>query len=190
MTDELPDDQALMARIVDGDISGLELLFDRHAGTLLAVCRRILRKHQDAEDVVAQVFWDIWDHSGRFDASRGPLRAYLIMVARSRALDALRRENRESPHSAAVRSVEWLQIASHQLGPDGATSAEEQRQLVRRGLAALQPEDRELLEMAYFGGLKQRQIVDELQQPLGTIKGRIRQALRKLRSVLLYGIHI
>ena len=112
------------------------------------------------------------------------------MVARSRALDALRREMRESPrpfHSGSA-SFDQLQIASLQPGPDGETSAEEQRQLVRRGLASLTASDRELLEMAFFGGLKQQQIADELQQPLGTIKSRIRQSLKRLRRLLSNGL--
>ena len=175
-----------MAGVAQRDSRSLERLFDRYAGTLLAIARRVLGNHQDAEDVVAQVFWEIWHRSARYDASRSSPRTYLFMVTRSRALDLLRRgETRAVLHQNALLAASDISaFGSDPLEPLVQLSLEEERRSVREAMSSLSQFERQALELAYFNGLTHRQIAAELDLPLGTIKGRIRAAMQKLHSAL------
>jgi RNA polymerase sigma-70 factor, ECF subfamily len=184
--DNSPTDEALMAAVAAGDSAALEVLFDRYAGWLLAVCRAIVHDHQGAEDVVAQVFWEIWHQADRYDASRSSARAYLVMVVRSRALDLLRshQSRRRTLVGPSADSDVVALCDERQLEAVENLSLQEDRQRVREAMADLSPDERQALELAFFQGLTHREIADALNSPLGTVKGRIRHALQKLRKAL------
>jgi RNA polymerase sigma-70 factor (ECF subfamily) len=162
----------LLQRLAAGDAGALAEFFDRHAGLVNALALRILRDGADAEDVVQEVFLQAWRQAERFDPRRGTIEAWLCTIARTRALDRLRRKasRREDPAEAAPAPT---------LGPRPVETL-----AVRDALRSLSPDQRHALELAYYEGLTQSEIAARLQVPLGTIKTRIRTGLMRLRAAL------
>lgn len=182
-------DQELVACLRVGDATALAALYDRHASAVHGLIRAILRDDRLAEESTHDVFLGLWQAPGGYDPARGSFLGWLLRVARNRAIDALRR-HREQPFAATVAAdtgqaidpATWLvdpdpdpadQVASRLAGQD-----------VRWGLTKLTAEHRRLLEMAYFGGMTQREIAAHLDRPLGTVKTQIRTAMQRLATVL------
>jgi RNA polymerase sigma-70 factor (ECF subfamily) len=176
------DDVAALARMANGDADALGELYDRHARAVYSLARRILHDPADAEDVVQDVFAQAWRQASRYSATRGVVAAWLLMLARSRAIDRLRarrtRPVEVSDNRPAAELVDTGPPAEWQ-----ALSAE-QAARVRAALAELPVLQRVAIELAYFEGCTQAEIAARLEQPLGTVKTRIRVALMKLREVL------
>ncbi len=169
---------ALLRRLGAGEPQALGELYDLYAGLVNGLVLRIVRDRSDAEDVVQEVFVQAWRQAGRFDASRGTPEAWLCTIARSRALDRLRRRaaRREDPNDD-------LSEPRASRAPSNAPQAEVAL-AVRQALHGLNHEQRSALELAYYEGLSQSEIAARLGQPLGTVKTRIRTAMLRLRSVL------
>ena len=169
-----------------GDESALGALYDRWEGTVRALAYRITSDDMEADDVVEEVFWQAWRQADRYDPARGSAGTWLLTVARSRSLDRMRATKR----TRAGASIDDADVASSEAfaapGPDPFAAAElrDRARIVTAALAALQPVQRECLELAYFGGLSQSEIAAKTGQPLGTVKTRMRLALRKLRDTL------
>ena len=178
--DRSPDD-ALLRRVVRGDDGAFATLYDRHAPYALAAARRILGPTPAAEDAVQDALLQLWTGAHRYEPRRGTLRAWLVVLARSRALDLLRRENVRS--AAAGRLLATTERASAPSASDEAATREVARDL-RTGLATLPADQRHVLGLMYLGGRTQEQVAGELGAPLGTIKGRSRLGLMKLRREL------
>jgi RNA polymerase sigma-70 factor (ECF subfamily) len=179
------DDGALMAAIAAGDAEALQRLYERHAPLLLAVCLRILRDRSEAEDVLEEVLFELWQRRDRYDRARAEPLPYLLTLARSRALDRLRYRRR--------REGVWLELQDglpSEHGDGGAGSpfldalAEQRRGAVERALGELPEAHRRAVEMNFFEGLSHREISERLGDPLGTVKARIRQGLLTLRKTL------
>jgi len=171
-----------MAAVTELDDLAFQALYQRHAGMAFGVATRIVRPPLRAEDVVQDAFLTIWRNSGRYDPSRGPVRPWLLGVVRNRAIDALRRarigrETLDDPEDV-LRSV-----ASGAL-PERQVLRSEDARAVREALANLPAEQVTVVELAYFGGLTHVEIAERLDVPLGTVKGRMRLALLKLRDAL------
>jgi RNA polymerase sigma-70 factor (ECF subfamily) len=166
------DSEGLLRRLGEGDAAALGEFYDLHAGLVNGLALRILKNAAEAEDVVQEVFVQVWRQAERYDPSRGSVEAWLCTIARTRALDRLRR------HSARREE------AGERL--PGAVSAPrtEEALAVRKALDTLSPDQRRALELAYYEGLTQTEIAEQLGQPLGTIKTRIRTAMLRLRDVL------
>jgi RNA polymerase sigma-70 factor (ECF subfamily) len=164
--------ETLLRRLAAGDHRALGELYDLYAGLVNALALRIVKDAAEAEDVVQEVFVQAWRQADRFDAARGTPEAWLCMMARTRALDRLRRRasRREEPEEAAPRPVD--------------TPRTVESLAVRRALESLSPEQRRALELAYYEGLTQSEIAERLGEPLGTIKTRIRTAMIRLREAL------
>jgi len=175
-------DQATLGRIARGDQSAFADLYDRHARLVYSLALRILQERADAEDVVQEVFAQVWDQAGRYDASRGSVAAWMLMLARSRAIDRLR-ARRARPESAAAADdpESVVDVAAAQ---DLALLSAEQTARLQRALAELPEAQRTALELAYYEGLTHAEVAARLAQPLGTVKTRIRQAVIKLRESL------
>ena len=176
----------LLQRMARGDEQALGLLYDRWEPAVRTAALRIVKEPVEADDVVEEVFWQAWRQAARFDSARGGAGTWLLTVARSRSLDRMRATKRTRAESSLEDAVEASGDAFATPGPDPLAAAEqgERATLVAQALATLQPSQRECLELAYFGGLSQSEIAARTGQPLGTVKTRMRLALRKLRDTL------
>lgn len=169
-------DTAMLSAIRSGDEGAMAQLYDRYSSVVYAVALRVLADTAAAEDVLQEVFMQLWRTPGSFDASRGSLGPWLAVIARNRAIDVLRKRRPESDIDDVVVSVE----------PDMAGDAERARAMekVRGALGAMPSPQRSALEMAYFEGLTHTEIAAKTGEPLGTIKTRIRTGLLALRKVM------
>ena len=151
-------------------------LYDRYSPIVYAVALRILQETSAAEDVLQDIFMQLWRNPGAFDASRGNMGAWLAVIARHRAIDALRKRKPEDNFENIIVSVE----------PDLASDADRSRTMakLREAFEAMAAAQRSALEMAYFEGLTHAEIAEKTGEPLGTIKTRIRTGLLWLRKVL------
>lgn len=169
-----PADAALMSAIRSGDQGAMATLYDRYSSVVYSVALRVLGETGAAEDVQQEVFLQLWRNPGAFDASRGNLGAWLAVIARNRAIDALRKRRPETDVEDVVLCVV----------PDMASDADQSRiaQKVRGVLGAMSAPQRVALEMAYYQGLTHTEIAAKTGEPLGTIKTRIRAGLTALRK--------
>ena len=178
------DDASLVRRMAAGDEQALGALYDRWHAVVHGVVARMLRQPDDVEDVVEEAFWQAWRQASRFDPTRGAVQTWILTIARSRALDRVRslRRRREEPLEGDDGQDVAQQTADGDPGLDAEAS--ERRAIVVAALAELPLEQREALELGYFGGLSQTEIAERTGQPLGTVKTRMRLAMQKLRSQL------
>jgi RNA polymerase sigma-70 factor (ECF subfamily) len=185
------DDQTLMELVARGDTAALDVLYARHAPLVFALCLRIVRSRPEAEEVLQEVFWELWRSGDRYLAERGSVRVYLVQLARSRALDLLRMRRRRENLLASAGGP--TVIAAETRGEDmnkGALAAAivgEDSQRVRSALRVLSDAERCVVMLAYFDGLSQSEIAARLGEPLGTVKTRTRRALMRLRGMLVDG---
>jgi RNA polymerase sigma-70 factor (ECF subfamily) len=175
------DDIALMESIAAGDAAALRALYDRHSALVLAVCLRILRDRNAAEELLVDIFHELWERSDRYDPKRASPLTYLMTVTRSRAIDRQRARPKLTP--VALESSE-SQVPPAQESPVSEALSGEWRTIVRRALARLEPGQRQAIECAYYDGLSHSQIAQKLDKPLGTVKTYIRQGLIRLRELL------
>jgi RNA polymerase sigma-70 factor (ECF subfamily) len=180
------DEQDLLKAIAEGDPSALAVLHDRHAPVVFALCLRILRDAQEAEEVLEDVFLQLWEHAVQYDPGRGSVIAYLVTLARSRAAERVRRRVRRARILRAIPVDATEEGASAPPPtPLQASLASERRSRVRAALEALPASQRESLELAFLDGLTHYEISERLGEPLGTVKTRIRAGLERLRGPLL-----
>lgn len=175
------DDVRIVQRMAAGDSVALGEFYDRWSRDAYATAISIVRVAQDAEEVVADAFWQAWNQASRFDASRGQVGSWVLSMARSRALDKLK--------SVARRREEQLEAAPLELlasegRADDRIVEEERVSVVASALKDLPHVQREALEMAYFGGLSQAEIAESTGLAIGTVKTRIRLGMQKLRERL------
>jgi len=171
----LTTDLALVTAIRAGDESAMAALYDRYSSIVYAVALRVLQDGAGAEDVLQDIFMQLWRNPGAFDSSRGNMAAWLAVITRNRAIDALRRRRPESDIDDVIVSAE----------PDLASDTDRARAMekVRSTLEGMPAAQRSALEMAYFEGLSHSEIAAKTGEPLGTIKTRIRTGLLLLRKV-------
>jgi RNA polymerase sigma-70 factor (ECF subfamily) len=175
-------DQAALSRMARGDHSALAELYDRNARLVFSLALRILQNRADAEDVVQEVFAQVWTQAGRYDTTRGAVAAWMLTMTRSRAIDRLRSRNSRPETPSETRIVEDVPDATAR--QDLELLSAEQVESLQRALNELPIAQRMALELAYYEGLTHAEIADRLSEPLGTVKTRIRQAVIKLRESL------
>ncbi len=181
------DDAALMEAIAQGDVGSFERLYARHSAVVFATCVRIVRDRAEAEEVLEEVFWEIWARRDRYDRLRSAPFSYVMTLARSRALDRLRfRKRREGVWQELPEAADYTLATSSGDGasPFENTSAAQWRLAIDRALEELPAPNRRAVEMNFFEGLSHREIAERLGNPLGTVKTHIRQGLLALRKVL------
>lgn len=171
---------ALLARLALRDEAALVALYERAAPAIYACCLRILQDPDDAKDATSQTFWRIWSRAADYDPGQGSALAWVLTIARRLALDQRRSGIRRGRTLARLESQSPEQ-------PDSSREAAE-RLAVSTALSRLSPRDRALLESAYFEGLSGSDIAQRDDLPLGTVKSRMRAALRRLRIALYGGV--
>jgi RNA polymerase sigma-70 factor (ECF subfamily) len=171
------DEASLVAAVAGGDREALGALYDLHAPVLMGLARRMLGTPAAAEDLLHDLFLEVWQHAAEYSPARGSVRAWLIVRARSRALDRLGRQARE------VRVVERVSSETSAAVAPGAAAAIDGAR-VRRLLPSLEGELRAVLELAYFEGLSSSEMAARLGIPVGTVKSRMARALGALREAL------
>jgi RNA polymerase sigma factor (sigma-70 family) len=184
VTPELPDarDRDLLSRIGRGDEEAFRGLFRRYAPTAMALAERILRRLHLAEETVQEAFLALWRNPEGYDPERGSVRAWLLSTVHHRAVDLVRRE--EAQRRRAVDSVPDREEPDHAVEVVEEIGAQEERVSVREALGQLPPDQREVIELMYYGGRSQSQIAQELDLPLGTVKSRTLLGMRRLRAAL------
>jgi RNA polymerase sigma-70 factor (ECF subfamily) len=179
-----PDDRLVLA-LESRDQKALETLYDRYGDYVYSVCLRMVGDVQLAEDLTQEVFLRLWRRPDLYDVERGRFVTWLLSVARNRGIDERRSRGRRFKHESppSLAAEESLATASVE-GEDTAVLSEE-RVVVQRALAKLPPEQQLAIRLAYFGGYTQQEIALGLNQPLGTVKTRIRLGMQKLRLLLI-----
>jgi RNA polymerase sigma-70 factor (ECF subfamily) len=177
------DELRLVERLRAQDQTALDTLYERYSKVVYAIALRIIGQAADAEDVVVDSFWQVWQQAASYDASRGQLRTWIVTIARSRALDRLRALRRSPLADAEEVDVAGREVVADD-DPEQAAWLAQQSSIVRTALASLPREQREALELAYYHGLSQSEVAERLGEPLGTIKTRIRLGMMKLREQL------
>jgi RNA polymerase sigma-70 factor, ECF subfamily len=180
-------DEDLMPLVARKDPAAFEVFYDRHGGAAYSLAHRIVGDPAAAEDVTQEAFLSIWRSTARYDPTRGSVRAWALGIVRNRAIDALRREGGRAPKL----NLDDDAILEHRPAPE-RTEAEalrrETARQVRGALGALPTEQSQVIELAYFGGFTQSEIARMLGTPLGTVKGRMRLGLEKIRGRFAEGV--
>jgi RNA polymerase sigma-70 factor (ECF subfamily) len=175
-----------MLRVSQGDERALGELYDRYAGTVHSLAMSILRDADEAEEATADAFVQIWTNAASWDASRGSVGAWITTIARTRALDRLRsRKRRERAVERATEGDEQgtaVPLSDPGVAPDRAAERVELSGNVAKHMAELPHLQRHAIELAFFRGFSHSEIADELGEPLGTVKTRIRAGMEKLRT--------
>lgn len=181
---------SVVQNIAKGDQAALASLYDSTNRLAYGLILRVLGDASSAEEVLLDVYTQIWRQAANYDTSRGGPLAWLMTIARSRAIDRLRSgwQDRQRKEPLDTLNDRETEAAS----PEEATVASERQKFVRQALGSLSPEQREVIELAYYGGLSHSEIAVRLNQPLGTVKTRTRLGMMKLREALapmLSGAH-
>ncbi len=178
-----PPDAELVARLLRRDESALGALYDRHSGAMYGLALKLLSDADAAQEVVQDAFLNLWERPGRFDAGRAELRAYFLVVVRSRSLDRLRREKGHLPLFS--EEGDEFPMPDERVDLQGAAEQVALSGQVRAALVGLSAAHRETVERAYFGDQSREEIAEVMGVPVGTVKSRLKYALDKLRGVLV-----
>ncbi|MDA0293430.1 MAG: sigma-70 family RNA polymerase sigma factor [Verrucomicrobia bacterium] len=183
-----PDDRAveldLMARVAKRERVAFEQLYDRYSNILYATAMKFLREDADAQDVVQDVFIQIWDKAKLYDPAKGKPLTWALTLTRNRSIDRIRAIQRRG---RLREDFEKETVVDESAGIREALSgvdASEKNQILRDAVQRLSPEQRKVIELAFFGGLTQNEVANRLGEPLGTVKARARRGLMKLKELL------
>jgi RNA polymerase sigma-70 factor, ECF subfamily len=180
-------DEDLMPLVERKDPAAFEIVYDRHGGAAYSLAYRIVGDRLVAEDVTQEAFLSVWRSGARFDRARGSVRTWLLGVVRNRAIDVLRREAGRAPTVSI--ELDTVPEQESRFEPTDAEALRREAGREVRGVLANLPEDQlKVVQLAYFGGLSHSEIAEVLGMPLGTVKGRMRLAMEKLRATLAEGM--
>jgi RNA polymerase sigma-70 factor (ECF subfamily) len=180
-------DEDLMPLVERKDAVAFEIVYDRHGGPAYSLAYRIVGNRQVAEEVTQEAFLSVWRSGARFDRARGSVRTWLLGVVRNRAIDVLRREAGRAPTISL--ELDTVPEQESRFEPTDAEALRREAGREVRGALRDLPEDQlKVVQLAYFGGLSHSEIADVLGMPLGTVKGRMRLAMEKMRATLAEGM--
>ena len=180
-----PDLNLLIMRVAAGDQLAMTSLYDTSSRVLYGLLLRILNEHTLAEEVLLDVYMQVWRQAASYDEVRGSPMAWMLTIARSRAIDRLRSGRQELLRRDTFEGLE--ENARSAIDVEETAEIAEVQGRVREALETLPAEQKEVIELAYYGGLSHSEIALHLEQPLGTVKTRIRSAMMKLRDILQPG---
>jgi RNA polymerase sigma-70 factor, ECF subfamily len=175
------DDTTLLGRIADGDATALRSLYRRVSNRAMAIALRLLKDKAEAEDIVQDTFLEVWRRAAQYEPSRGGAAAWVVTIARNRAIDRLRAHARSAKKTRA--QLDQPSVSSEPVGLELALQKRD-RERVLGALLSLPPEQRYVIELAYFEGMSQTEIASHSREPLGTVKTRMRLAMAKLADLL------
>jgi len=175
-------DEDLMQLINRGEARAFEIVYDRHASAAFSLAYRMVGKRATAEEVVQEAFLAMWRANARYDRTRGSVRTWILGIVHNRAIDALRRGNVHDRRRASDEGIEE-RFASEERTEVEVARRDEAHE-VRTALETLPPEQLKVIELAYFGGFTHSEIASMLETPIGTVKGRMRLGLAKMRDQL------
>ena len=175
-------DEELMDLVREGDAAAFGAIYDRHSTAAFSLAYRMVGRRNAAEDVVQEAFLSLWRSGGRYDSTRGSVRTWILGIVHNRAIDAMRRATVHDKRRASDEGIEERFEAPERTDAEAARRSEAGE--VRAALGVLPPDQLRVIELAYFGGFTHAEIAEMLDTPLGTVKGRMRLALEKLRGVL------
>jgi RNA polymerase sigma-70 factor (ECF subfamily) len=171
-----------MGLLSQRDLRAFEAIYDRYNAVVYSTALRVIGDASLAEDVTQEIFLRLWRQPDRYVASRGRFLSWIISVSRNRSLDEIRRRGRRQRYESASPEQQEREFpAGDANDPSRLALAADDRDRIREALALLPPEQKQVLELAYFHGLTQQEIAEKLEQPLGTVKTRIRLGMQKLR---------
>ena len=173
---------ALIGRVAEGDQSALTTLYDATSRLVFGLILRVVVDRSTAEEVLLDVYTQVWRQASTYDIKRGAPLAWLMTIARTRSIDRLRSGKHEHQNRESLDAIG--EITSSTASPEADSVTAERRQLVRAALDTLSAEQREVIELAYYAGLSHSEIALKLGQPLGTVKTRTRLGMMKLRDML------
>jgi RNA polymerase sigma-70 factor, ECF subfamily len=180
-------DEDLMPLVERKDPAAFEIVYDRHGGPAYSLAYRIVGDRQVAEEVTQEAFLSVWRSGARFDRARGSVRTWLLGVVRNRAIDVLRREAGRAP--TVSLDLETVPEQESRFEPTDTEALRRAAGREVRGALARLPDDQvKVVQLAYFGGLSHSEIAEVLGMPLGTVKGRMRLAMEKMRTTLAEGV--
>lgn len=183
-TDDRAIELELLARVAKRERAAFEQLYDRYANILYATAMKFLKEDADAQDVVQDVFIQIWDKANLYDPAKGKPLTWALTLTRNRSIDRIRAIQRRT---RLRDDFEKETVVDESAGVREALSgvdASEKSQILRDAVGRLSPEQRKVIELAFFGGLTQSEVADRLGEPLGTVKARARRGLMKLKELL------
>ncbi len=181
--EEVSDMEALR-RIAARDANAFAVFYDRHAPTIFALALKVTQDKSAAEDVLQEAFWQVWREVGNYTPSRGSPMAWLVQIARSRAIDRLRQIRLQHHRDAGPLEEIAEPFGPAEEGLDQKFIEQQERQIVRQAINNLPEQQRQSIFLVFFGGMTHREVSERLSIPLGTIKTRIRLGLEKLHESL------
>ena len=178
-------DEEVMQLVQDGSPRAFELIYDRHGSAAFSLAYRMIGNRVSAEDVTQEAFLSIWRSRLRYDQARGSVRTWILGIVHNRAIDGLRRNLVHDRRRDTLEVVEERHEAKERTDVEAARR--EEARSVRSALETLPDEQRKTIELAYFGGFTHSQIAELVDEPIGTVKGRMRLGLGKMRRQLAEG---
>jgi RNA polymerase sigma-70 factor (ECF subfamily) len=175
-------DEDLMQLMRRGDPRAFEAVYERHSGAAFSLAYRMVGRGNVAEDVVQEAFLSIWRSGARYERARGSVRTWVLGIVHHRAIDQLRRSSVHSKRRASDEGLEEHLESGERT--DLEVARRDEAQAIRTAMESLPPEQSHVIELAYFGGFTHTEIADILETPVGTVKGRMRLGLDKLRNSL------
>ena len=175
-------DEDLMQLMRRGDPRAFEAVYERHSGAAFSLAYRMVGRGNVAEDVVQEAFLSIWRSGARYERARGSVRTWVLGIVHHRAIDQLRRSSVHSKRRASDEGIEERLESGERT--DVEVARRDEAQAIRSAMESLPPEQSHVIELAYFGGFTHTEIADILETPVGTVKGRMRLGLEKLRERL------
>ena len=175
-------DEDLMQLMRGGNPRAFEAIYERHSGAAFSLAYRMVGRGNVAEDVVQEAFLSIWRSGARYERARGSVRTWVLGIVHHRAIDQLRRSSVHSKRRASDEGIEERLESGERT--DVEVARRDEAQAIRSAMETLPPEQSHVIELAYFGGFTHTEIADILETPVGTVKGRMRLGLEKLRHSL------